>query len=68
MSTNADARNPLRRGVWRIEAAHGVCSDSRREFGRDYRILALIEALDDGPARPYCQCGHTGCSDFGRQS
>lgn len=33
---------------WRREADLGVCTDIRKDFGRDYRILALLNALVEG--------------------
>jgi hypothetical protein len=36
---------PEQRELWRKEAGLGVCSDPRHEFGRDYRILDLLDAL-----------------------
>lgn len=38
------------RAMFRYEAGLGVCSDPRGEFGRDYRILAVLDALDDTEA------------------
>lgn len=35
------------RQQWRHEAGLGICLDPRREFGRDYRILDLIEAIEE---------------------
>lgn len=34
------------REAWRREAGLGICTDGRREFGRDYRILDLLDALE----------------------
>lgn len=41
---------PAEVDMFRREAGLGVCTDPRGEFGRDYRILALIKALEDAQA------------------
>ena len=49
-------------GRLREEAGHGVCSDPRKEFGRDYRIITLldeIERLQDVQVREMTRLGRT---------
>lgn len=37
--------------LWRKEAGLGICTDPRREFGRDYRILALLDRVAELEAK-----------------